>query len=60
MPHSQKFDSGFYFIFVVFIRECIESCFKDIYNYMKQEDSKIYFGHFDVRIGKDIINEYFL
>lgn len=40
-----------YFVEKAFIKECIELCYKDIYNYMAQEDSKIYFGHYEVCFG---------
>ena len=36
-----------------FINHCIEFCFTDIYNYMTQEDSKNYFGSYNVRFGTE-------
>lgn len=49
-----------YYIFVyykekAFIRSCLESCYHDIYYYVRQEDSKRFLGQYPVRIGTEKI-----
>lgn len=36
-----------------FIKYCVESCCKDIYNYMIQDDSARYYGYYNVYLGKE-------
>lgn len=45
------FNTYVYYKERIYINYCIEQCYNDIYNYVRQEDSKIYFGHYSVHIG---------
>ena len=48
---------GMYYIKIyqdqMFIEMCIKVCVEDLYHYMIQEDSKLYFGHSRICIGKE-------